>query len=112
MVYKGVVGETGVSLKFPSTQKNKTTQNKQPKKKNKKKTLMYFCPHPGNIIGPVVTSLITGGLESLLRMPMGCGEQTMIFLAPNVYVMQYLLRTRQVTADIESKAYRMIQSGE
>ena len=45
-------------------------------------------------------------------MPMGCGEQTMIFLAPNVYVMQYLLRTRQVTADIESKAYRMIQSGE
>ena len=47
-----------------------------------------------------------------LRMPMGCGEQTMIFLAPNVYVMQYLLRTRQVTADIESKAYRMIQSGE
>ena len=29
----------------------------------------------------------------------------MIFLAPNVYVMQYLLKTRQVTADIESKAY-------
>lgn len=65
----------------------------------------------GNLIGPVVTTLITGGLESLLHMPMGCGEQTMIFLAPNVYVMQYLLETRQVTADIESKAYRMIQSG-
>ncbi|RMX57629.1 hypothetical protein pdam_00015728 [Pocillopora damicornis] len=65
----------------------------------------------GNLIGPVVTTLITGGLESLLHMPMGCGEQTMIFLAPNVYVMQYLLETRQVTANIESKAYRMIQSG-
>ncbi|PFX30398.1 Complement C3 [Stylophora pistillata] len=65
----------------------------------------------GNLIGPVVTTLITGGLENLLHMPMGCGEQTMIFLAPNVYVMQYLLRTRQVTAEIESKAYRMIQSG-
>ncbi|XP_078346612.1 venom factor-like [Oculina patagonica] len=65
----------------------------------------------GNLIGPVVTTLISGGLESLLRMPMGCGEQTMIFLAPNVYVMEYLLNTRQVTADIESRAYRMIQSG-
>ena len=66
----------------------------------------------GNLIGPVVTTLITGGLESLLHMPMGCEEQTMIFLALNVYVMRYLLETRQVTADIESKAYRMIQSGE
>jgi len=78
----------------------------------KERKNIYFCSHLGNIIGPLVTSLITGGLESLLRMPMGCGEQTMIFLAPNVYVMQYLLRTRQVTADIESEAYRMIQSGE
>ena len=36
----------------------------------------------------------------------------MIFLAPNVYVLQYLLRTRQVTDDIESRAYTMIQSGD
>lgn len=77
--------------------------------RTKKNPLSSF---QGNLIGPVVTTLITGGLESLLHMPMGCGEQTMIFLAPNVYVMQYLLETRQVTADIESKAYRMIQSGE
>ena len=45
-------------------------------------------------------------------MPMGCGEQTMMFLAPNVYVLQYLLKTGQVTADIESRAYALIQSGE
>lgn len=77
--------------------------------RTKKNPLSSF---QGNLIGPVVTTLITGGLESLLHMPMGCGEQTMIFLAPNVYVMQYLLETRQVTANIESKAYRMIQSGE
>ncbi|XP_068695726.1 LOW QUALITY PROTEIN: venom factor-like [Montipora foliosa] len=65
----------------------------------------------GNFIGPAVTSLISGGLENLLRMPMGCGEQTMMFLAPNVYVLQYLLKTGQVTADIESRAYVLIQSG-
>ena len=94
-----------------------TKQKQKTKKQNKTKqpkkiTYVFLLSHSGNIIGPVVTSLITDGLESLLRMPMGWGEQTMIFLAPNVYVMQYLLRTRQVTADIESKAYRMIQSGE
>ncbi|XP_074624283.1 complement C3-like isoform X1 [Acropora palmata] len=65
----------------------------------------------GNLIGPAVSTLISGGLENLLRMPMGCGEQTMMFLAPNVYVLQYLSKTKQVTADIESRAYEMIQSG-
>ncbi|KAK2565842.1 C3 and PZP-like alpha-2-macroglobulin domain-containing protein 8 [Acropora cervicornis] len=64
-----------------------------------------------NLIGPAVSTLISGGLENLLRMPMGCGEQTMMFLAPNVYVLQYLSKTKQVTADIESRAYEMIQSG-
>lgn len=73
---------------------------------------MVFMSTSGNLIGPAVTTLISGGLENLLRMPMGCGEQTMMFLAPNVYVMQYLTKTKQVTADIESRAYGMIQSGE
>lgn len=60
----------------------------------------------------MVTSVISGGLENLLRMPMGCGEQTMMFLAPNVYVLRYLIKTGQVTAEIESRAYALIQSGE
>ena len=65
----------------------------------------------GNLIGPVVTNLITGGFDELLRMPTGCGEQTMIYMAPNVYVLQYLTNTKQVTASVESRAYRYIQSG-
>ncbi|XP_031570486.1 A.superbus venom factor 1-like [Actinia tenebrosa] len=65
----------------------------------------------GNLIGPVVTNLIKGGLENILRMPMGCGEQNMIFLAPNVYVLEYLTNTRQVTAEVETRAYRFIQQG-
>ena len=73
---------------------------------------LFFAATSGNLIGPAVSTLISGGLENLLRMPMGCGEQTMMFLAPNVYVLQYLSKTKQVTADIESRAYEMIQSGE
>lgn len=78
---------------------------------NKKILKLHFFKPTGNLIGPVVTNLIKGGFEELLRMPTGCGEQTMIFLAPNVYVLQYLTNTKQVTADIESRAYRHIQSG-
>lgn len=66
----------------------------------------------GNLLGPVVTDLIGGGqLESRLRMPTGCGEQTMLSLGPNVYVLQYLTNTRQVTAQIEANAYKFIRSG-
>jgi len=52
-----------------------------------------------------------GGLDALLRMPTGCGEQTMIYMSPNVYALQYLSNTNQVTGDIEKKAYKFIESG-
>ncbi|KAK3730060.1 hypothetical protein QZH41_009569, partial [Actinostola sp. cb2023] len=65
----------------------------------------------GNLIGPVVTNLIKGGLDNILRMPLGCGEQNMIYLAPNVYVLEYLTNTKQVTSDVEARAYRFIQQG-
>ena len=35
----------------------------------------------GDVMGPSLQ-----GLEQLLRVPTGCGEQNMIGLAPNVYV--------------------------
>jgi len=72
---------------------------------------MLFCISTGNLIGPVVTNLIKGGLGDILRMPLGCGEQNMIYLAPNVYVLEYLTNTKQVTSDIEARAYRFIQQG-
>nr|BAH22724.1 complement component C3 precursor [Nematostella vectensis] len=65
----------------------------------------------GNLIGPVVTNLINGGLDNLLRMPTGCGEQTLIYMSPNVYVLEYLSNTHQVTASVEAKAYKFIQQG-
>ncbi|KAM7395893.1 hypothetical protein PAMA_007252 [Pampus argenteus] len=45
----------------------------------------------GDILGPSIS-----GLESLIQMPHGCGEQNMINFAPNIYVLQYLSATGSV----------------
>ena len=58
-------------------------------------------------MGPTVA-----GLDSLLHMPTGCGEQTMLGLAPDVYVTDYLKAVNQLTPDIESKALGYMESGE
>ncbi|XP_063959301.1 alpha-2-macroglobulin-like isoform X2 [Lytechinus pictus] len=60
----------------------------------------------GDIMGPVMSNL-----DSLLRMPFGCGEQNMIFMAPNIYVMQYLSLTNQLTSEIKEKALKFMASG-
>ena len=51
------------------------------------------------------------GLESLLRMPFGCGEQNMILFAPNVFVARYLLETGQSKPEIMAKAERLMMTG-
>ena len=77
-------------------------------------TISYFCLQCfvlGNLVGPVVNTTIEGGLEEFFRQPTGCGEQNMIYLAPNVYVLEYLMNTGQLTGANEENAYRFIQSG-
>ena len=44
------------------------------------------------LTGSLMTQTIEG-LEGLLRMPFGCGEQNMILFAPNVFVARYLRET-------------------
>jgi CD109 antigen len=60
----------------------------------------------GDLMGPSVA-----GLDSLLRMPTGCGEQTMLGLAPDVYVTDYLTAVQQLEGDIASKALGYMESG-
>ena len=50
-------------------------------------------------------------MDSLLRMPYGCGEQNMINFAPNIYIMDYLTGTDQVTQEISDKAQRYMEQG-
>ena len=65
----------------------------------------------GNLLGPFINTTTEGGLEKLIRMPTGSGENVMIYLAPNVYVLEYLSKTKQLTRANEQKAYRFIQYG-
>ena len=53
----------------------------------------------GDLMGPSIK-----GLERLVRVPTGCGEQNMIGMAPNVYVLGYLTQARQLTDAIGERA--------
>lgn len=51
-------------------------------------------------------------LQNLVRMPYGCGEQNMVLFVPNIYVLNYLNETQQLTETIQSKAISHLVSGE
>jgi hypothetical protein len=58
-------------------------------------------------MGPVLS-----GLEDLILIPTGCGEQNMIRLAPNVAILRYLSMTNQLTDDLEIKTVDHLNKGE
>eukprot|EP00240_Pyramimonas_obovata_P000253 CAMPEP_0118924314 /NCGR_PEP_ID=MMETSP1169-20130426/2500_1 /TAXON_ID=36882 /ORGANISM="Pyramimonas obovata, Strain CCMP722" /LENGTH=1526 /DNA_ID=CAMNT_0006865411 /DNA_START=128 /DNA_END=4708 /DNA_ORIENTATION=+ len=60
----------------------------------------------GDLMGPTVA-----GLEQLLQMPFGCGEQNMITLAPNVYVLRYLTDAGKLDAATRERAVRNMKMG-
>ncbi|XP_026080573.1 alpha-2-macroglobulin-like protein 1 [Carassius auratus] len=60
----------------------------------------------GDIMGRALKNL-----NGLLQMPSGCGEQNMIVLAPNIYILQYLEATAQLTPTIRQSAIGYLQSG-
>ncbi|XP_067306996.1 alpha-2-macroglobulin-like [Pseudorasbora parva] len=60
----------------------------------------------GDILGRALRNL-----HGLLRMPYGCGEQNMAVLSPNIYILQYLENTEQLTSAIREKATGFLKSG-
>ncbi|NXN31178.1 A2ML1 protein, partial [Nycticryphes semicollaris] len=60
----------------------------------------------GDIMGNALQNL-----DSLLAMPYGCGEQNMVLFAPNIYIQQYLEKSKQLRPDIRAKAQGFLQSG-
>ncbi|KAM5140421.1 alpha-2-macroglobulin-like [Mantella aurantiaca] len=60
----------------------------------------------GDIMGTALQNL-----DHLLAMPHGCGEQNMVLFAPNIYILQYLEKTHQLTDEIKSKATKFLESG-
>uniref|UniRef100_A0AAQ4QJC0 Alpha-2-macroglobulin-like 1 n=1 Tax=Gasterosteus aculeatus aculeatus TaxID=481459 RepID=A0AAQ4QJC0_GASAC len=50
-------------------------------------------------------------LDRLLAMPYGCGEQNMVLFAPNVFILNYLRSTNQLTEEVQSRATRFLKAG-
>ena len=51
------------------------------------------------------------GLEKLLRMPFGCGEQNMMLFAPDAYITRYLKQSGQLKPEIMAKAEKLMLTG-
>ena len=51
------------------------------------------------------------GLENIVELPTGCGEQNMVRLAPNIAVLQYLTVTKQLNQDLEAKLFDLLHKG-
>uniref|UniRef100_A0A667G174 Alpha-2-macroglobulin-like n=1 Tax=Lynx canadensis TaxID=61383 RepID=A0A667G174_LYNCA len=63
-----------------------------------------------SVLGDILGSAMQN-IQNLLQMPYGCGEQNMALFAPNIYVLNYLSETQQLTAEIKSKALGYLISG-
>lgn len=64
------------------------------------------CFSVGDILGRALNNL-----DGLLQMPYGCGEQNMALLSPNIYILEYLRNTNQLTPAILDKATKFLTSG-
>ncbi|XP_038175201.2 LOW QUALITY PROTEIN: alpha-2-macroglobulin [Arvicola amphibius] len=60
----------------------------------------------GDILGSAMQNT-----QDLLRMPYGCGEQNMVLFAPNIYVLDYLNETQQLTQKVKDKAIDYLNMG-
>jgi uncharacterized protein YfaS (alpha-2-macroglobulin family) len=60
---------------------------------------------------PGILSQVVEGLDSILRMPYGCFEQTSSTTYPNVLVLDYLKSTNQASPEAQMKAEEYINLG-
>ncbi|MEM4251727.1 MAG: alpha-2-macroglobulin family protein, partial [Candidatus Bathyarchaeia archaeon] len=67
------------------------------------KILVKFYPGP--------LSQVVEGLDSILRMPNGCFEQTSSANYPNVLVLDYMKTTKRITPEIQAKAEGFVSLG-
>ncbi|XP_043115190.1 alpha-2-macroglobulin-like protein 1 [Puntigrus tetrazona] len=65
-----------------------------------------FITVMGDLMGRALRNI-----ADLLAMPYGCGEQNMLLFAPNIYILQYLESSGQLTPEIKNRAVTFLQSG-
>lgn len=62
-------------------------------------------------LDPDILGTAIRNLESLIRLPTGCGEQNMMRFVPNIVVLDYLSETGTIRDDIKEKAIGFLRSG-
>ncbi|RWS11033.1 complement component 3-1-like protein [Dinothrombium tinctorium] len=60
--------------------------------------------------GVTVRTALTD-LNHLIRKPQGCGEQTILFMAPTLFTLKYLDSTNRLTGDQKYRAVKYISEG-
>jgi len=60
---------------------------------------------------PAYLSQVVDGMDSLLRVPSGCFEQTTSTAWPNVLVTAYLKQTKQLKQEVQLKAESLMSAG-
>ncbi|GAB6025187.1 C3 and PZP-like, alpha-2-macroglobulin domain containing 8 [Chamberlinius hualienensis] len=60
----------------------------------------------GDLMGPTLS-----GLESLVRLPTGCGEQNMVKFVPNIHVFHYLNESKQLTESMSQTIISHLKQG-
>jgi hypothetical protein len=60
---------------------------------------------------PSMATHVIEGLDSMLRMPGGCFEQTSSTTYPNALILNYLRKTGKATPDVEKKAKQYLAAG-
>uniref|UniRef100_UPI0037E7D34F CD109 antigen-like n=1 Tax=Semicossyphus pulcher TaxID=241346 RepID=UPI0037E7D34F len=90
-----------------------------PVKPNNSRSVSFSFPPdvvPGSqrahvaLVGEIL-ALSISNLDSLVQLPLGCGEQNMIHFAPSIYVLQYLDRSTQDDKEIRSRALDYMKEG-
>jgi CD109 antigen len=60
----------------------------------------------GDLMGPMIN-----GLENLIQMSYGCGEQNLLNFVPSLFALRYLEATGQLTSSLRSKAISYAEDG-
>ncbi|XP_063425362.1 CD109 antigen-like [Mytilus trossulus] len=63
-----------------------------------------------SVIGDIIGKTLSG-IEDLLQMSYGCGEQNLVRFVPNVFVSSYLNVTERLTNDIVAKIDKFLTAG-
>lgn len=66
--------------------------------------------HDTTVIGDVMGPSIDG-LDHLIQMPYGCGEQNMVTFTPNIFVRRYLESINKADIDTKTKTDTFMETG-